>query len=340
MKAEDRFVDALRALLPSGGSLRLGPGDDAALVDREAGPLAATTDLLVEGVDFLPGEDPERLGRRAAAVNLSDLAAIGAEPEFFLLSIGFDRGKGAEYPLAIARGAIARAGAFGARLIGGDLSEAPQTVVSVALWGKPAGAPLLRSGAAPGDAVFLSGHPGEAAAGLRLAQRVAAFGAQGSRPTPRFPELALEAERRLLAAYRDPVPRIALGAALSREGLASAAIGVSDGVGADAGRLARASGVRLVLERNALPFSPALLSFGAMEELDPLELLLSGGDDYELLFTASPAQAERLEERASAFDVPIARVGRVQRGGGAFLLDGQSERDIADLGHDHLERAS
>ena len=127
MKAEDRFVDALRALLPSGGSVRLGPGDDAALVDREAGPLAATTDLLVEGVDFLPGEDPERLGRRAAAVNLSDLAAIGAEPEFFLLSIGFDRGKGAEYPLAIARGAIARAGAFGARLIGGDLSEAPQT---------------------------------------------------------------------------------------------------------------------------------------------------------------------------------------------------------------------
>ena len=340
MKAEDRFVDALRALLPSGGSVRLGPGDDAALVDREAGPLAATTDLLVEGVDFLPGEDPERLGRRAAAVNLSDLAAMGAEPEFFLLSIGFDRRKGAEYPLAIARGAMARAGAFGARLIGGDLSEAPQTVVSIALWGKPAGAPLLRSGAAPGDAVFLSGHPGEAAAGLRLAQRVAAFAAQGSRPTPRFPELALEAERRLLAAYRDPVPRIALGAALAREGLASAAIDVSDGVGADAGRLARASGVRLVLERKALPLSPALLSFGAMDELDPLELLLSGGDDYELLFTASPAQAERLEERASSFDVPIARVGRVERGSGAFLSNGQAERDIADLGHDHLERAS
>jgi thiamine-monophosphate kinase len=338
VKAEDRFVEALRALLPRGGPVRLGPGDDAALVDRDAGLLAATTDLLVEGVDFLPGEDPERLGRRAAAVNLSDLAAMGAEPEFFLLSIGFDRARGSEFPLAVVRGAVARAGEFGARLVGGDLSDAPVTVVSVALWGRPAGAPLTRSGAAPGDSVFLSGHPGEAAAGLRLAQKVAAFSAQGSRPTPRFPELDLEAERRLLAAYRDPVPRIALGVALSREGLASAAIDVSDGVGADAGRLARASDVRVVLERNALPFSPALLSFGAMEELDPLELLLSGGDDYELLFTASPAQAERLAERA--FDVPVTRVGRIERGSGAALADGRVERDIGDLGHDHLERAS
>lgn len=340
MKAEDRFVDALNALLPPGAPVRLGPGDDAALIDREAGLLAATTDLLVEGVDFLPDEDPERLGRRAAAVNLSDLAAMGAEPEFFLLSIGFDRRKGPEFPLAIARGAIAGAGAFGARLVGGDLSSARETVVSIALWGRPAGAPLTRSGAAAGDLVFLSGHPGEAAAGLRLAQRIAAFAAQGSRPTPRFPELSLETERRLLNAYRDPTPRIALGTALSREGLASAAIDVSDGVGVDAGRLARASGVRLVLEQNALPISAALLSFGAMDELDPLELLLSGGDDYELLFTASVEQAARLSERASAFDVPVTRVGRVERGSGAALAGGRSERDVTDLGHDHLEQAS
>jgi thiamine-monophosphate kinase len=340
VKAEDRFVDALLALLPPGGAVRLGPGDDAAVVEREAGLLAATTDLLVEGVDFLPGEDPERLGRRAAAVNLSDLAAMGAQPEFFLLSIAFDRRQGAEYPLAVARGAVARAAEFGARLVGGDVSDARQTVVSVALWGRPAGAPLTRAGASPGDVVFLSGHPGEAAAGLRLAQRIAAFTAQGSRPTPRFPELSLETERRLLAAYRDPVPRIALGLALSREGLASAAIDVSDGVGADAGRLARASGARLVLDEAALPFSPALRAFGAMEELDPLELLLAGGDDYELLFTASPAQAVRLEDRASGFDVPIARVGRVERGSGAVLSGRKSDRDIADLGHDHLEQAS
>ena len=338
MKAEDRFVEKLRALLPPGGPVVLGPGDDAAVVDREAGLLAATTDLLIEGVDFLPDEDPERLGRRAVAVNLSDLAAMGAEPEFFLLSIGFENRKGEDFPLAVVRGAITRGSEFGARLVGGDLSDAPQTVLSVALWGRPAGPPLTRSGAKPGDLVFLSGHPGEAAAGLRLARRIAAFSAQGSRPTPRFPEISVEAERRLLAAYRDPVARVALGAALARERLASAAIDVSDGVGVDAGRLARASGVRIVLERETLPVSAPLRSFGGMEELDPLELLLSGGDDYELLFTASPAQAARLEERASTFDVLVTHVGRVERGSGAVLADGGAERDIAELGHDHFER--
>ena len=270
MKAEDRFVEKLRALLPASGAV-LGPGDDAALVRTAEGLLAATTDLLVEGVDFLPGEDPERLGRRAAAVNLSDLAAMGALPEFFLLSVGFPPGKGEDFPLAIARGAIARAGEFGAHLVGGDLSAAPQTVISVALWGRPAGL-LTRSGASPGDGVYVSGHPGQAAAGLRLARAPVAG-------------VAPEDERILRHAFHDPLPRVALGAELARHGLASAAIDVSDGLGIDAARLARASGVRLVLEKESLPVSAALQSFASRAGLDPLYLVLGGGDDYELLFT-------------------------------------------------------
>ena len=117
-------------------------------------------------------------------------------------------------------------------------------MITVALWGRPAGEPLRRAGAEPGDLVYVSGHPGEAAAGLRLARRLAAFSAQGSADAP-FPGAALEAERRLLAAYRDPTPRIALGVALAEERLASAAIDISDGVGLDAGawpgRAARSS---------------------------------------------------------------------------------------------------
>jgi thiamine-monophosphate kinase len=317
----------------------LGPGDDAALVLREAGLLAATTDMLVEGVDFLPGEDPERLGRRAIAVNLSDLAAMGARPEFFLLAIGFESRRGPDYPFAVARGAIARGAEFGARLAGGDLSDAPQTVITVALWGRPAGEPLRRRGAAPGDLVYVSGHPGESAGGLRLARRLEAFAAQGSEPTPRFPELPREAENRLLAAYRDPTPRIALGVALAEERLASAAIDVSDGVGLDAARLARASGVRLVLERGMLPLSTTVRELAATEDLDPLTLFLAGGDDYELLFTVPPAAVPRLEERASRFDVPIARIGRVEEGSGAVLADGPARTDISTMGHDHLAGA-
>ncbi len=331
MNAEDRFVEALRALLPAQGPVRIGPGDDAAVLEREAGLLAATTDMLVEGVDFLPGEDPASLGRRAVSVNLSDLAAMGAEPEALLLAIGFDRRRGTDYALAITKGASERAAEFGARLVGGDLSDAPVTVLTVALWGRPAGAVLKRSGARSGDLVFLTGAPGEASAGLSLAEA-------GAAAPPRTP--LPDWHGGLLAAYRNPTPRIAFGAALARRGLATAAIDVSDGVGVDAGRLARASGVRLVLERGALPVSDALRAFAEREGEDPVERLLSGGDDYELLFTAPEERAAAIEAEASALGVRVARVGRAEPGHGAALRDGKTERDVAGLGHDHFRRAS
>jgi len=339
VKPEDRFVERLRALLPASASVLLPPGDDAAVVARPSGPLAATTDLLVEDVDFLRGEDPERLGRRAAAVNLSDLAAIGAQPEFFLLAIGFRTELGEDFPLSIARGAVARAGEFGAALVGGDLSAAPQTIVAIALWGTPAAAPITRGGASPGEAVWLSGSPGQAAAGLRLARILAAFAEQGAKPTERFPSLSSADQRALLDAYHDPSPRVALGLSLARLGVASAAIDVSDGLGVDAGRLAHSSRVRIVLERDALPLSRPLRAFAEMEALDPIELALSGGDDYELLFTAREGDAPRLEACSRELGVPVTRVGRVESGRGALLRDGGLERHIASLGHDHLEAA-
>ncbi|MEP6993161.1 MAG: thiamine-phosphate kinase [Acidobacteriota bacterium] len=337
MKPEDRFVQRLQALLPASDPIPLPLGDDAAVVLHAGGPLAATTDLLVEEVDFFPGEDPERLGRRAAAVNLSDLAAIGAQPEFFLLSIAVSAEKGEEFALSIARGAISRAGEYGARLVGGDLSAARQTVLCIALWGRPVADPITRAGASPGDAVYVSGFPGQAAGGLRLARVLAAFAQQGSAHVPRFAELAVADQDRLLGAFHDPIPRLALGLALARHRLASAAIDVSDGMGVDAGRLARASQVRLVVERDRLPVSAALRAFASMEELDPLDLMLAGGDDYELLFTVPEREAARLPEHAAEFGVPITRIGRIEAGSGAVLREHDGERDIAQLGHDHLE---
>ena len=340
MNAEDRVVERLRALLPPSGSVLWGPGDDTALIDRAAGLLAATTDLLVEDVDFLPGEEPERLGRRAASVNLSDLAAVGATPEAFLLGIAFPPELGEEFPLAVARGAAARGEAFGARLVGGDLSAAPLTVVSVAMWGRPASPPLSRSGARPGDRVYLSGNTGEAAAGLRLAQILSAFSRQGSGPTRRFPEISPEHQRRLLERYHDPDPRVGLGALLAAGGLASAAIDVSDGLGIDAGRVARASGVRLVLEADRVPISAPLRAFAAMADQDALELALSGGDDYELLFTVPEERVDALERAVSGSEPAVTRIGVVQPGSGAGLKGPKGEREIGSLGHDHLGTAS
>jgi thiamine-monophosphate kinase len=325
---EERFVEKLRAMLPADPRVILGPGDDAAIVRSGGGELAVTTDMLVEGVDFLPDEDPQRLGRRALAVNLSDLAAMGARPEFFLLSIGFSPEKGEDFPLAVARGALSRAQPLSVSLIGGDLSSAPQTIVSIALWGTAEFRTAPRSGASSGDLLFLSGFPGRAAAGLSLARRLS----EGGPPAALAPELAAE----LLAAYRDPEPRVALGLELSRRNLWSAAIDVSDGLGMDAGRLARASGLRAVIERDRLPVSPALAAFGVLEDADPLDWILSGGDDYELLF-AAPASAREAVESLASREVPVTRVGRFEQGEGAVLRDGGGDRDISGRGYDLFE---
>lgn len=338
MTLEDRFVERLKALLTPGAGLVVGPGDDAAVIEIEAGQLVATTDLLVEGVDFLAGEDPERLGRRAAAVNLSDLAAMGARPEFFLLSVGFPARLGADYPLAVARGALSRASPLGAALAGGDLSDAPQTVVSIAFWGRAETATLLRSGAQPGDHVWVSGWPGRAAAGLKLAQLNVTFASMGSAPTPHLIGLDPRREAELLAAYHDPEPRVALGRALAREGLAHAAIDVSDGLGVDAARLARASGIRIVLERRKLPLSPALAAWADVESVDPIDLVLAGGDDYELLFAAPPGAETRLAAGRHEWETPVHRIGLCEEGAGAILRDKAGDRDIASRGFDHLER--
>ena len=323
MRAEDRLLRRLFGEIAPSAALLVGPGDDAAVVAGRPGPWVVTTDALVEGVDFLAGEEPGAIGRRAFSVNASDLAAMGARPELFLLTIAFPAARGEEYPLAIARGALSGAAPFAAALAGGDLSDAPATFVSVALWGRPEGEPMRRSGARPGDAVFLSGFPGRAAAGLRLArEETAARSDSGS--------------AELLAAYRDPSPRVGLGLELARRHLASAAIDVSDGLGIDASRLAEASGVRIVLEADRLPVSPALAEFAGLRGLDPRELALAGGDDYELLFTVPAARAAEIPA-ADGEGTPVTRIGSIESGRGAVCRDREGDRDVSALGYDHLE---
>jgi thiamine-monophosphate kinase len=321
---EDRFLDKLRALRTPDERLLLPPGDDAAVVRAASGDLAATTDTMVEGIDFLPGQDPESLGRRILAINLSDLAAIGAAPEFFLLTLCFPPERGEQWALSVCRGALARARDFGVLLAGGDLSSAPLAMLSVALWGRPPKRPITRSGGRPGDALFMTGWPGRAAAGLWLAKSPDRFGG-----------LSPEHRRELLAAYRDPEPRLAAGEALAQRGLATAAIDVSDGVGIDAGRLSRASGVRAVLESARLPVAPAIASLGEISGLDPRDWVLAGGDDYELLFSAAPDR--EAEVLGLDVGVPIVRVGHLEEGSGAIARDRRGERDVSEMGYDHFE---
>jgi len=150
--------------------------------------------------------------------------------------------------------------------------------------------------------------------------------------------LSPEQERELLDAFRDPEPRVELGLSLAREGIAHAAIDVSDGLGVDAGRLARRSGVRVVLERERIPISRALATFSEIEGADAVDWVLASGDDYELLFAAPPEAAPDVEKGRPEWGIPVTRIGRVEKGSGAMLRDRKGDRDVSEIGYDHLER--
>ena len=275
---------------PSGrarADVPLGIGDDAAILRVPAGQeLIAALDGLVEGTHFLPGCDPASIGHRALAVNLSDVAAMGAEPAWALLGLTLPNADEA-FLVAFARGLGALAARHDVALVGGDTTAGPLAACVQVLGFAPTGTALRRSGGSPGDLVFVSGTPGDAAAGLLLEK-----GAAGGLTVPPGREAEAEALRQR---FLFPTPRVALGMAL--RGLASACIDVSDGVAGDAGKLAAASGCGVRLEADKLPLSAALCA--VVGEARARELALSGGDDYELCFALPPG---RLAELPAALD--------------------------------------
>jgi thiamine-monophosphate kinase len=309
----DRFFRRAR---PPSARVPLGVGDDCALLAPAPGmQLAVSTDMLLEGRHFLPTVDPALLGHKALAVNLSDLAACGARPLAFTLSVALP-GIDAAWLEGFARGLFALADEQGCELVGGDTTRGP-LAISVTVFGEvPAGQALLRSGARAGDDLYVSGTLGDA----RLALEV--FRGAVSVPAPLF-ELA---RRRM----DQPVPRVALGQAL--RGLATAAMDVSDGLLGDLGHLLRLSRVgATVWAESALPLLAVRAHAGSPAELPDesrqLEFVLAGGDDYELLFTAPAWQREAVAAAAAACATPVTRIGRIEAQPGVRVLDG-SGREV------------
>ena len=302
----------------------LGLADDAALIRfGDARGLVVTTDAVVAGVHFLAGEAPQAIAGKALRVNLSDLAAMGARPLAYVLALAL--------PATVDEPWLARfAGAlgedqrsFGIALAGGDVvaTPGPLAVVITALGEVEPARALRRSGAAPGDAVFVSGSIGDAALGLRALQ-----GGLGA-----LPESAREA---LVARHRLPQPRIALGQRLA--GVASAAIDVSDGLVADLGHICEASGVGAELRAPAVPLSEAARMAIAIEPA-LLARVLTGGDDYELLFTARPSARATLAAAASEAGVPVSEIGVVTRGAGVRVVDAEGASvALARGGYEHF----
>lgn len=281
----------------------LGVGDDCALVAPDPGmQLAVSTDMLVDGRHFLATVPPARLGHKALAVNLSDLAACGAEPLAFTLALALPRADEA-FVEPFARGLLALADAHGIELVGGDTTAGP-LAISITVFGQvPPGQALLRSGARPGDDLWASGLLGDA----RLALEV-------FRGTVSLPGDGFEQARR---AMETPTPRVALGLAL--RGVASAAIDLSDGLVGDLGHVLARSGVGATVDADALPRS-ALLA--AQPRALQLECVVAGGDDYELLFTAPPARRDAVLQAGQRAGVDVSRCGRIEAEPGLRLVDG------------------
>jgi len=297
----------------------LGIGDDCALLDIAPGQrLAVSCDMLVEGRHFLSTVPPARLGHKALAVNLSDLAACGAEPLAFTLALALPRAD-ESFLEPFATGLFALADLHGIELIGGDTTAGPLNLCITVFGQVPAAQALLRSGARPGDEIWVSGRLGDARLALEVFRGQLALSAAD-----------FEAVRERMEC---PQPRVALGLAL--RGLATSAIDLSDGLVGDLGHVLRQSGVGAQLDVDALPRSAVL---ALQPEALQRECLLAGGDDYELLFTAPPSRRDAVLEAANAAHLDVTRCGHIEAGAALRLVDAQG-RSVAFGGRafDHFK---
>ena len=303
----------------------LGIGDDCALLQPSTGQQwAISSDMLVEGRHFLPTVRPERLGHKALAVNLSDLAACGARPVAFMLALAMPRVDEA-FLAGFAQGLFDLAAQHGITLVGGDTTAGPLNICITVIGEVPPGQALRRDGARAGDELWVSHAPGGGIGDARLALEV-------FRGLHGLDAADFEQVRR---AMEQPQPRLALGLAL--RGLATAAIDLSDGLVGDLGHVLARSGVGAVIEPHRLPLSPVL---AAQPQALQQQCALAGGDDYELLFTAPAARHSAVLAAAAGAGVAARCIGHIEAGSGLRLLDAQGRAlALALQGFDHFKAA-
>jgi thiamine-monophosphate kinase len=309
-------------------------GDDAAVVRQLTGrDTVVTTDLLVEDVDFRRDlTPPAMLGHKALAVSLSDIAAMGARARWALLSIGvpqdiWDSG----FVDQLYEGFFALANAYDVRLVGGDVSRTPEKIVidSIVLGECAHERAVLRSGARPGDQLFVTGSLGGSAAGLRLIERGARVESQDA-ADPDSP-----AVQQLVLRHLRPEPRVGWGLVLGEEPLATAMIDISDGLSSDVNHLCEESKAGALIDASRIPIDPLVADLCGRRALDPLVLALHGGEDFELLFTVRPQDVPRLPKKVDG--VAITCIGEIEEASqGVRVAEGSRVWDLKPGGWEHF----
>ena len=352
MKGESDFIDALRRRVDTGtrgrgdgentasprlpvtvsSSLVAGIGDDAAVVRSSAGKeTVITADLLVEDIDFRRTTTPPYLlGHKVLAVSLSDVAAMGARPLWSMISIGVPEDVWqTDFVERLYDGVLDLANRYGVQLIGGDTSRTTENIVidSIVAGEATAGMSVLRTGASAGDQIFVTGSLGAAAAGLRLIERGAHLAEQnlGDEDSQKLDHILLRQLR--------PEPRVGWGIVLGEERLATSMIDLSDGLSSDLNRLCTASGVGALIDSSLLPIDERVTELCGRRALDPLQLALHGGEDFELLFTVKPGDVSKLPRRVDG--VEIKRIGEIT-GEGVKISEGPRTWELKPGGWKHF----
>jgi thiamine-monophosphate kinase len=319
------LIDRIRRKVVVRRGVRIGIGDDAAWVDHPNGSSLITADLLIEGIHFdLRWTSLIDLGHKALAVNLSDIAAMGGTPAYAILSLGIPPDFDSAQIDQLYQGINSLAKIAGVSIVGGDTNTANCLLISVCVIGHPPNRPVRRSGARVGDDIYVTGTLGDAALGLELLRnnRRTQKGAIGQ----------------LLKRHHRPTPRLLAGALLAQRNIVTAMIDVSDGLIQDLGHICHASGVGATIEQAQLPLSK---NFRALADGKNMQLALSGGEDYELLFCAAPKQRRRIAMLAHRAKVPIARIGTCMGSANGIRVIDSSGAEIAITlrGHDHFKKA-
>jgi len=321
---EFALIDRYFRRAPRDPSVRIGIGDDAAVISPNvAMELAVSVDMLVEGRHFLRGTDPCRLGHKTLAVNLSDMAAMGATPRYALLAGALPDADDA-WLGSFSAGFFALAQKYGVDVVGGDTTKGPRNFCVTVIGELPAGAALRRDGARPGDDVYVSDLLGGAALALAALQRRTTLSA----------EALSNAQTRLEA----PEPRVKLGERL--RSIASAALDISDGLTGDLGHILDASHVGATIDLASIPRPSALDAKLAGPERDlALACLLAGGDDYELCFTAPPAMRDSIAALSRGLELPLTRIGVITAARG-LIVDDEHGKPLSALpcAFDHFAR--
>lgn len=311
------LIDHIRATFARPAEGMVGIGDDCAIVPAGESDLLISTDMVIEGVHFLRSDaEPEAVGHKAAAVNISDIAAMGGEPVATFLSIALPKDAQGEWVERFLEGYRAISERYGVALLGGDTTSSLRDVaVNVAVVGRcERGEALLRSGAQVGDTIYVTGPLGDSGAGLKAIL-------EGI-------ERTAEVEALIDRHYR-PTPRVAEGVAISTSGEAHAMMDISDGIASDLGHILRASGVGAEVDLDSLPLSAEMRTVAAAKGWNASHLAASAGEDYELLVVGT-------EKLPQLVDIPLYPIGRIIAGSGIVWLEGGKKTEYNKSGYKHF----